>query len=150
MSTPNARPSARLAVGPGLLLVVVYAILALAASARSAVQIARDFSAAPLAYALSAVAAVVYVVATVALASPGRRWFAVARTAITVELVGVLLVGALSVLLPALRVSPFGRDATVWSWFGAGYGFVPLVLPVLGLLWLRRRGRVLEEGDGAE
>ena len=29
-------------------------------------------------------------------------------------------------------------DKTVWSHFGSGYGFVPLVLPVLGLLWLRR------------
>jgi len=29
-------------------------------------------------------------------------------------------------------------DATVWSHFGQGYGFVPVVLPVLGLLWLRR------------
>jgi hypothetical protein len=32
-------------------------------------------------------------------------------------------------------------DATVWSGYGQGYGFVPLVLPVLGLLWLRRTGR---------
>jgi hypothetical protein len=26
----------------------------------------------------------------------------------------------------------------VWSSYGSGYGFVPLVLPVFGLLWLRR------------
>jgi hypothetical protein len=25
----------------------------------------------------------------------------------------------------------------VWSDYGIGYGFVPLVLPVFGLLWLR-------------
>jgi hypothetical protein len=31
----------------------------------------------------------------------------------------------------------------VWSGYGSGYGFVPLVLPVFGLLWLRRwSGRV--------
>ena len=30
-------------------------------------------------------------------------------------------------------------DATVWSEFGAGYGFVPLVLPLVGLWWLLRR-----------
>ena len=29
-------------------------------------------------------------------------------------------------------------DATVWSQYGLGYGFVPLVLPVVGLWWLRR------------
>jgi hypothetical protein len=28
-------------------------------------------------------------------------------------------------------------DQTVWSLYGVGYGFVPLVLPVLGLLRLR-------------
>jgi heme exporter protein D len=25
---------------------------------------------------------------------------------------------------------------TVWSYFGIAYGFVPLVLPILGLIWL--------------
>jgi hypothetical protein len=28
-------------------------------------------------------------------------------------------------------------DATVWSDFGYGYVFLPLILPVTGLLWLR-------------
>jgi hypothetical protein len=27
----------------------------------------------------------------------------------------------------------------VWSLFGRGYGFIPLLLPVLGLVWLYRR-----------
>ena len=48
------------------------------------------------------------------------------------ELVGVLTVGTLSIVDPAA----FPR-ATVWSTYGIGYAFVPLVLPVLGLLWLR-------------
>ncbi len=43
----------------------------------------------------------------------------------------MLVVGTLSLARP----SAF-PDATVWSNFGLGYGFVPLVLPVLGLLWL--------------
>ena len=55
---------------------------------------------------------------------------------ITTELVGVLAVGALSYAVPAAF-----PDKTVWSHFGSGYGFVPLVLPVLGLWWLRRHGR---------
>ncbi len=128
----------RLAAGPGAVLVLVYGILALAASARSLVQILRDFSAAPVAYSLSGFAAVVYVVATVALVIPGSVWRRVATVTISIELIGVIVVGLLSVVVPALHVSPFGRDATVWSWFGAGYGLVPLVLPVLGLLWIRR------------
>ncbi len=118
--------------GPGRLVVAVYAVLAIAATFRSGVQILRDLDAAPLAYTLSAVAAVVYVVATVALAR-GGRWRSVAWAAVGTELVGVLVVGALSVTRPDLF-----PDATVWSGFGQGYGYVPLLLPVLGLWWLWR------------
>ncbi len=119
--------------GPGRLLVAVYGILALAATGRSVMQIALFFSRAPLAYLLSALAAVIYLVATIALVRGGDRWTRIAWAAITVELVGVLVVGAASYAAP----SAF-PDKTVWSHFGSGYGFVPLVLPVLGLWWLRR------------
>jgi hypothetical protein len=129
--------------GPGRVLVAVYGLLAVAATARSAVQIARDFDAAPLAYTLSAVAAAVYVLATVALARGGPRWRAVAWAAVTVELVGVLAVGAFSLARPDLFA-----DATVWSGFGVGYGYVPLVLPVIGMLWLRRTGPARSSGQG--
>lgn len=122
--------------GPGRALVAVYGLLAVAASARSAVQVLRDLGEAPLAYLLSAFAAVVYVVATIALARPGARWRPVAWAAVSVEMVGVLAVGTLSLAAPELF-----PEATVWSSFGSGYGFVPLVLPVLGLLWLRRTSR---------
>lgn len=129
-----ASPGTSTATGPGRVLVAVYAVLALAATARSAVQITRDLEAAPVAYLLSAAAAVVYVVATVALAR-GRR--TAAWAAVGFEAVGVLAVGALSVAAPDLF-----PDDTVWSRFGAGYGYVPLVLPLLGLVWLARtRGR---------
>ena len=118
--------------GPGVLLVVVYGVLALAATGRSVLQISEYFSRAPLAYVLSAVAAVVYVLATWCLAR-GGAWVRVGIVACAVELVGVLVVGAASLLVP----SAF-PDKTVWSHFGQGYGLVPLVLPVLGLLWFRR------------
>ena len=124
------------AQGPGRVLVAVYAILAVSATARSGVQLWGHFEEAPVAYLLSAVAAVVYVIATVALARGTGRWRTVAWAAVTVELAGVLVVGALSFAEPGLF-----PDATVWSGLGAGYGYVPLVLPVLGLLWLRRTGR---------
>ncbi len=115
--------------GAGRLLVAVYAVFALSATSRALLQLATEFSRAPLAYLLSAVAAVVYLVATVALARGARR---LALATVTFELVGVLVVGALTSLDPGLF-----PDQTVWSGFGAGYGFVPLVLPVLGLLRLR-------------
>jgi hypothetical protein len=119
--------------GLGRLLVVVYAIFALAAGARATVQLATRFDEAPLAYLLSALAAAVYVVATVGLAR-GVRGRATALVAVSVELVGVLVVGTLSLADPGAF-----PDETVWSAYGRGYGYVPLVLPVLGLLWLLRR-----------
>lgn len=115
--------------GPGRLLVAVYAIFAVSASARALLQLATEFSKAPFAYLLSALAALVYVVATVALLRDLRR---LAIATISFELVGVVVVG----LLTTLDGSLF-PDQTVWSGFGSGYGFVPLVLPVLGLLRLR-------------
>ena len=118
--------------GPGRVLVAVYGTFALAAGARAGVQLATRFSEAPVAYLLSAFAAVVYVVATVGLAR-GPRGRRMALAAITVELVGVLVVGTLS--LADRAAFP---DETVWSAYGRGYYFVPLVLPVLGLLLLRR------------
>lgn len=126
----TARPTGR---GFGRVLVVVYAIFALAATARSIVQIATRFDEAPVAYLLSALAAVIYIVATVALARGDSTSRRVATVAISVELIGVLGVGTLSVVLPDVFPS-----ASVWSGFGAGYGFLPLVLPFVGLWWLRR------------
>ncbi|HEY0639472.1 MAG TPA: hypothetical protein VGD67_17635 [Pseudonocardiaceae bacterium] len=126
-------PDPALRSGPGRVLVAVYAIFAVAATARSAVQLGTRFGDAPVAYLLSAVAAVVYVVATAALARGGRR---LALAAVLIELTGVLVVGTASIVVP--QEFP---DATVWSFYGAGYGFVPLVLPPLGLLWLRRTAR---------
>ena len=71
--------------GFGRVLVAIYGIFALAATARSAVQIATKFSEAPLAYLLSAVAAIIYVIATIALARGDRTSRKVATYAITIE-----------------------------------------------------------------
>lgn len=137
----SAQPRTR-ASGIGRVLVAVYAILAIAALGRSIFQIVDRFDEAPIAFTLSAVAAVVYVLATVALAA---GWDRLAWITVSFELAGVLVVGTLSVLAPHLLglddANPFGREATVWSAFGAGYLLIPLVLPVLGILWLRSRAR---------
>ncbi|MFJ2032765.1 hypothetical protein [Streptosporangium sp. NPDC087985] len=117
--------------GPGRALVAVYGVFALAAGARAAVQMATRFGEAPLAYSLSAFAAVVYIMLTMALARENRR---LALAACGIELAGVLIVGTLSMVDP----EAFPR-ATVWSGYGSGYVFIPLVLPVLGLYWLSRR-----------
>jgi len=119
--------------GPGLIIVVVYGVLALAATGRSILQITEYFERAPLSYALSALAAVIYIAATYALARSHRR---LAWATISIEMIGVLVVGLLSYVVP--ETFP---DKTVWSHFGAGYGYVPLVLPALGLWWLSRSRR---------
>jgi hypothetical protein len=134
-------------------LVGIYALFALAATARAGVQIGTKFGHAPVAYLLSAFAGVVYIIATVTLAvgSPTARRIAV--VSFSVELAGVLAVGTWSLADPAMF-----PDATVWSGYGSGYGFVPLVLPVFGLLWLRhwsrqartRQAVVTSAGDASE
>jgi hypothetical protein len=116
--------------GPGRVLIAIYGLFALAATARASVQMVLRFSEAPLAYVLSAMAGVVYILATIALAWGIRG---LALWCCSFELVGVLAVGTASIVAP----EHFPR-ATVWSLYGIGYGFVPLVLPVLGLLWLGR------------
>jgi hypothetical protein len=126
-----------LATGVGRVLIAVYGILALAATGRSIVQIAEKFSFAPFSYTLSAVAAVVYIVAMVALIVPGRLWYRVACVTIVFEMTGVLVIGTLSLIDRQLF-----PDLTIWSYYGMGYAFAPLVLPIAGLWWLRKHHRV--------
>jgi hypothetical protein len=119
-------------LGVGRVLIAVYAVFAVSASARATYQLVREFEQAPLAYSLSALAAAVYILATIALAKPNLRFLAIVT--ISFELVGVIGVGALSFLHPDLFAHP-----SVWSKFGQGYGYIPLVLPVLGLIWLGKK-----------
>jgi hypothetical protein len=130
----SARPrDAALGSGPGRALLAVYLIFAVSAGARAGVQIATKFDDAPLAYLLSALAAAVYLAATVGLAVGGHTGRRVALAGCLVEVVGVLAVGTWSLVDRAAFPDP-----TVWSEFGRGYGYVPLVLPFVGLWWLRR------------
>jgi len=130
--------------GFGRVLVAVYGLLALAATGRSILQISEYFDRAPVSYVLSALAAVIYVVATIGLARGDRTSVRLATVALTVELVGVLVVGAISYAVP----SAF-PDKTVWSHFGSGYGYVPLLLPLVGLWWIHHTKRA-SEGVAAE
>lgn len=129
-TTDPGAPTARGGRGLEIVLIVVYAIFALSATARSLVQVLSRFDAAPVAYSLSLLAAATYIAVTIALVRGGRR-SPVARTLVVVELLGVLVVGTLTVVDPALF-----PEATVWSVFGQGYGYVPLALPVLALAYM--------------
>lgn len=117
--------------GAGRVLVAVYGVFAISATARSLVQLLAKADEAPLAYSLSALAALVYIAATLGLAEVGPSPRRLAWASVGFELVGVLTVGTLTVLDPELF-----PDQTVWSSYGAGYGWLPLVLPFVGLAWL--------------
>ena len=117
--------------GPRRILIALYLVFAVAATARGIVQIATKFDEAPLAYVLSLLSGIVYIAAAVGLITD-RRWSRpLAWVAVGTEMIGVLVVGLLSIL----DSTAFPHD-TVWSRFGAGYGYVPVILPVLGLMWL--------------
>lgn len=134
------RLGAQLPGGAGTLLVALYALFALSAGMRSTSQILTHFAAAPLAYSLSAFAALTYIAATVLLSRPARFGTTAPLGLVTVELVGVVTVGTLSLARPDLF-----PDETVWSGYGSGYAFVPALLPVAALVWLlRTRGRPRE------
>ncbi|MQM27422.1 hypothetical protein [Glycomyces albidus] len=127
----EVRAPRSLADGFGRLIVLVYVVFAVSAGARAGYQVATKFAEAPLSFTLSAVAAAIYLVAAVAIIRGAPR---TALAAVGVELVGVLAVGALSVANPDWFPEP-----SVWSHFGSGYGYVPLVLPVAGVVYLLRR-----------
>lgn len=134
--------------GLGYALITIYLILALAATLRAVYQIVAKFDEAPLAYSLSLVSGVVYIVATISLVRRTGVWRTVGISALLFELAGVLIVGTLSLTHPELFDHP-----SVWSWYGAGYGWVPLVLPILGLIWLLRSdtgGRADESAASGE
>jgi cytochrome bd-type quinol oxidase subunit 2 len=123
-------------LGVGRLLILFYAVFAVSSTARASFQIITKFEQAPLAYSLSLVSALVYILATISLAKSGERWRRIAFWSVVFELAGVLAVGTLSFVSPELFAHP-----SVWSGFGSGYGYIPLVLPVLGLIWMRKTHR---------
>lgn len=126
--------AAKTSLGVGRLIIAVYAIFALSATARALYQLVTKFDQAPLAYSLSALAALVYILATVALARP--KLHALARMTLIFELTGVAVVGILSFTHPEL----FGHPS-VWSKFGQGYGYIPFMLPILGLFFIRKSAK---------
>ncbi|MFG2950718.1 hypothetical protein [Streptomyces adustus] len=132
MTAVNDKP-ARLIGGPGILLVWLYGVMVVGAVSRSAYQIATEFDRAPLAYSLSAVAGVVYGFITYSLVRGGERARRAALACCAAELAGVLIVGTWTLVDP----SAF-PDATVWSKYGMGYVFIPVLLPLSALYWLRK------------
>ena len=131
---PSSREEATLstfASTTGKILGISYPVLAISTGARALYQLllkegVTDY----LPPALTAVAAVVYLVATVGFTIQKRWAWWVSLVALAFETVMVLIVGALSLIIPDVIGS------TAWGRFGADYAFFPLIQPVLGLIWL--------------
>jgi hypothetical protein len=119
-----------------MLLVWLYGVMSVGAVSRSVLQIVTEFDRAPLAYTLSALAAVVYVFITYTLVRGGETARRAALVCCAAELVGVLTVGTWTLVDPGAF-----PDATVWSDYGYGYVFIPVLLPATGILWLRKARR---------
>ncbi|MDX3092998.1 hypothetical protein PV703_13475 [Streptomyces sp. ME01-24h] len=133
-TTASSAPQSGIGRGPGRLLLSLYGVFTVAALSRAVVQISMEFHEAPLAYLLSLLAGLVYAVITVALWRGGEGARKVALASCALELCGVLTVGTLTLV----DAGAF-PDQTVWSDYGMGYLFLPVVVPVTGLLWLRRK-----------
>lgn len=136
MTKSSRSPYSAMHTGPGRALTAVYGVFALSATARAGYQLIREFDVAPIAYSLSAFAAIVYILATICLVIGSRVSHRIAISACVTEIVGVIVVGILSYTHPEDFAKP-----SVWSNFGSGYGFIPLILPLIGLWWLLRVGR---------
>lgn len=121
-------------------LLAVYALLFVASGARSIVQLVDPPYPTHLPYVLSLLAAVTYALGWWAIrsAADGRTGFA--SVMLWVELAGVVAVGTLTIVRSDLFL-----DQTVWTWYGAYYLGTPAILPVAGLLWLRRKRHALPQ-----
>ncbi len=115
----------------GVILAISYPVLAISTGFRAVYQLFfKEGVSNYLAPALSAVAALLYLIATVGFAVRKKWAWRVSVAALGLEMVLVLLVGTLSVIIP----DTIGR--TVWRYYGIDYAFFPLIQPLLGLLWL--------------
>ena len=122
--------------GPHRVLILLYALFTVAAGARALVQLVQNADEAPVAYTLSALSACTYALGWYAIRRAAAGRFGFAQVMLSLELTGVLVVGTLS-----LVKRDWFPDASVWSDYGIGYGFVPALLPIAGLVWLRRQQR---------
>jgi hypothetical protein len=121
------------ATGGSDALVFFYGLWAVAALSRAAYQylVRRPPDLAPTHISFFVGALYVLIILGLRRRSPNAWWLTLSL--LVVELLGVLVVGTVDVLW---RPFPY---TSVWSAYGAGYLFMPLLLPVAGLAWLLQR-----------
>ena len=131
-SDPSQNSTWASVVSPiGYVLAVSYPLLALSTGVRALYQLFFKADVDNyLAVYLSALAAVLYLLATVGFAYRRRWTWWLSVISLGVETLLTLVVGVWSFVDTDL----IGR--TVWRHFGEDYGYFPLFQPLLGLIWL--------------
>jgi hypothetical protein len=115
----------------GVILAISYPVLAISTGFRAVYQLfLKEGVTNYLAPALSAVAALLYLIATIGFAVREKWAWRISVIALALEMALVLVVGTLSIIVP----DTIGR--TVWRYYGIDYAFFPLIQPLLGLVWL--------------
>lgn len=115
----------------GYILGISYPLLALSTGARGLYQLfLKEGVTNKLAPLLTTVSAALYLVAAIGFFVRKSWAWRLSVTALSIEFIGVMVVGVLSVIMPDV----IGH--TAWSYFGRDYGFFPLIQPLLGLAWL--------------
>ncbi len=118
----------------GTILAVSYPVLALSTGVRAVYQLfLKEGITDYVPPALSALAAVCYLLATVGFVYRQKWAWRLSVGMLLFETGMVLLIGTFTTLYP----QNIGR--TVWGHFGADYGYFPLIQPLLGLAWLFHR-----------
>lgn len=118
----------------GYVLGVSYPVLALSTGVRAVYQLAGfKEGASTTAAVLSLVASICYLAASIGFFKRERWAWWLSVCALGFEMSMVLVIGTITTINPDI----FG-DETVWSRYGMGYGFFPLIQPLLGLIWLLR------------
>lgn len=133
--TEQPPPPATFTSVAGTILGISYPVLAFSTGVRAIYQLffkegVSDY----VGPGLTAVAALVYLLATIGFAYR-RNWsWYLSVVALLFEVALVIVVGGLSLFRP----DSFAN--TSWRYFGVDYAFFPFIQPFLGLVWLSRPG----------
>ncbi|KPL92038.1 hypothetical protein [Herpetosiphon geysericola] len=138
MARTDQTTESEVLAGSSRVLRFAYCVLAISAGARALFQVATKFNQAPLAYGLTTIAALIYGIAFLGFGRRTPQAWRVTMAVCAIEFLGVITVG----ILTLIERDWFPKD-TVWSDFGIGYGFTPLLLPIAGL-WLLLRQETRE------
>lgn len=140
----NRTPS----LGLGRLVMALFWVFGVIVTLISVKNLAGD-SEAPLGPRFVALlASAVYVIAAVGLTHNGRRMRVIAWASLVISLVGPLIVGVGALGLP----SEYSLSFSPWAQFGTTYWGLPLVIPLVGMVWMwwSDPRRIVEIAEGLE